>query len=215
MSTLSRPGRLTLCLVLVLPLLVPLARPAAGESGQSPAQGTEQAIQQCKSEHAGCLNACAYLNGDDEARQTGCEARCAADRAACEALAGYAKVKPWLDQQKESVDRLLDGLSRDGDGEPVTGQRCDERRQGCQGDCADRFPEEDDEGRLSCTAVCEAEHAACQTLAGVEKARPWIRQQTEKLRDFLDGFMGTPPKDRPEPKPAEPANKSAPETLDI
>ncbi|MBF0093443.1 MAG: hypothetical protein HQL33_07705 [Alphaproteobacteria bacterium] len=85
-------------LLLLFPLLL-----AAGEVSASCAGTQDRCAAECNGR----------LPEDDPAR-VGCVARCAADRAACEAEAGYEAAKPWLDRRVEEMKRLYEGFKGDG-----------------------------------------------------------------------------------------------------
>lgn len=86
-------------------LLALLAQPAQAQQSsglpQSPA---------CTNAYTSCQSACTRQHGDDAAGGSGCFARCAADRAACDAAAGYNAAKPWVKEQIDQVWRFIEGF---------------------------------------------------------------------------------------------------------
>ncbi len=73
----------------------------------------------------------------------------------------------------------------------------------CVDSCAERH--ETESARAGCTARCAASRAKCEAEAGYEQAKPWLRDQVDKLEDFLRGFREGP-EDAP-PADGEPGYK--------
>lgn len=82
-----------------------------------PAQAAEdaEALAMCGSEFDGCTARCELSYREDEAAKAGCIAACAADRAVCEAKAGYEAAKPWVAEQFRSMQRFFEGFSEKGE----------------------------------------------------------------------------------------------------
>ncbi|WP_019645200.1 hypothetical protein [Novispirillum itersonii] len=53
-----------------------------------------------------------------EAGKVGCQARCASERGACDASAGYDQAKPWVKKKVQSVGEFFDGLTDGGESPP-------------------------------------------------------------------------------------------------
>lgn len=90
--------------ILALPLLG--ARPAA-------AAPDPEGLKACARAYDACIAQCATDYPDNQASRAGCGARCAGERAACEAKAGYEKAKPWVEKQIEGLQDFLDGFRGD------------------------------------------------------------------------------------------------------
>lgn len=73
-------------------------------------------LGQCEARFDTCMSACSAANPASSAGLAGCQARCAANRAACEAKAGYEKAKPWVQEQFEAMEDFFEGF-REGGGE--------------------------------------------------------------------------------------------------
>lgn len=94
---------------------VPLALAAvlaASSAFVSPAAAQEETptLESCGRDYDRCASLCAARNPDSAAAEAGCAARCAAERAACEARAGYAEAKPWVREQMEKLRDFLEGF---------------------------------------------------------------------------------------------------------
>lgn len=60
--------------------------------------------------------------------------------------------------------------------------------------------QESEAARAGCVARCAAQRATCEAEAGYEQAKPWVREQMDKLEDFLRGFRDGPAPEAPETK---------------
>lgn len=111
-------------LMLFVAVLAPALILSAG--GAVPmAQAQEvPALEQCEARFDACVTACEKKNLDSSAGLAGCQARCAANRAACEAQAGYEQAKPWVQEQFERMEDFFEGF-RDGpqDAPPAVPER--------------------------------------------------------------------------------------------
>lgn len=95
------------------------ALPARGEE-------TPPSLESCASAYGACVETCG-TSQDSEAARAGCVARCAAGRASCEAEAGYAQARPWLQEQVDKLEDFLRGFR----GEPEAGApAADEEKEG-------------------------------------------------------------------------------------
>ncbi|WP_413204949.1 hypothetical protein [Rhodospirillum sp. A1_3_36] len=208
----------TLCLLVVLGL-------GLGGSGLAQAQQGSR-VDACASAHAGCVNACDVLESDD-AGKAGCSARCAADRAVCEAGKG-------LDALTEQTDRIkgfLDGLTKGADGRAdaaPSGADCDAQQESCSLDCRLRYY--NDEGALAgCASRCMADNAVCQAQSELQAAAPKVQKEVDRWTRFLEGFLdrkgasdaptGPAPGEEPSPKsrpaPSGPNGSSPPPRGDL
>lgn len=83
----------------------------------APAQAAdEQAAAACGQAFDACVSRCERSYADDAAASAGCQASCAADRAVCEAKAGYDSAKPWVADQFRKMQRFFDGFTEQGEG---------------------------------------------------------------------------------------------------
>jgi hypothetical protein len=60
----------------------------------------------------------------------------------------------------------------------------------CEQACAERS--DSDSARAGCVARCATARAQCEAEVGYEKAVPWLREQMNKVEDFLRGFRDAP-----------------------
>ena len=67
----------------------------------------------CVKTEARCEADCEHRFNEGDAAKMGCLARCAADRAACEAGAQFDAAKPWIDRRMEEMKRFYDGFKGD------------------------------------------------------------------------------------------------------
>lgn len=74
-----------------------------------PAQGAEQSLESCARAYGACVDACTS-GQESEAARAGCVTRCAGRRATCEAEAGYAQAKPWVQEQIDKMEDFLRGF---------------------------------------------------------------------------------------------------------
>ncbi|MCA1940144.1 MAG: hypothetical protein LDL26_04040 [Caenispirillum bisanense] len=80
----------------------------------------EEALAVCGESFDACSLRCEQSYPDDAAASAGCQAACAADRAVCEAKAGYEQAKPWVADQFRKMQRFFEGFSEQGrDPEPA------------------------------------------------------------------------------------------------
>ncbi|MCF8479793.1 MAG: hypothetical protein K9H25_05130 [Rhodospirillum sp.] len=153
-------------------------------AGVATAQGTR--ADACASAHAGCVNACDVLEADD-AGQAGCAARCAADRAVCEAGKGLDA----LTEQTDRIQGFLDGLANGADGRAgavPSGADCDSQQEACSLDCRVRYY--GDDGALAgCSSRCMADNAVCQAQAELKSAAPKVKKEVDRWTRFLEGFL--------------------------
>ncbi|KAA5605030.1 hypothetical protein F1188_13430 [Roseospira marina] len=84
---------------------------------------------------------------------------------------------------------------------------CETEHDACVDRCERRHPG-DDYAQAGCTSVCALDRATCEANAGVESAKPFIKREADRLRDFFDGLLEedapAPPPSRPAPPPASP-----------
>ncbi|MCW8861248.1 MAG: hypothetical protein OQJ76_05235 [Rhodospirillales bacterium] len=107
--------------IVLLAAFVTLGVLAAAPAGAEE-RPASQALSECAAGYDSCVALCAKAHSDSEARNMGCGAGCAAERAACEAKAGYDQAKPWVDKTMEGVKKFLDDLMKDqgGQGDDAT-----------------------------------------------------------------------------------------------
>ena len=72
---------------------------------------------QCAAAYDACVGVCADKHAPKSPGMMGCEARCAAERAACEARAGYNEAKPWVEDQFRKMQEFFEGFRDGGAGE--------------------------------------------------------------------------------------------------
>jgi len=60
----------------------------------------------------------------------------------------------------------------------------------CEQACSDRS--DSDSARAGCVARCATARAQCEAEVGYKKAVPWLREQMNKVEDFLRGFRDAP-----------------------
>ncbi|MBB4265892.1 hypothetical protein [Roseospira visakhapatnamensis] len=171
-----------------------------------------------------CGLACQGGTEPGSAASAACEARCAVERAACEAQDALSGVEPWLDDKAEKLDRFMDGFEADPEADPGdpgavpspgerTSEACRAARDQCMSRCDARFG--DDYARSGCESVCALNRATCEATAGLETARPLIEREAERLQDFFDALRGhgdTPP---PPPPPLDAPDPDGDGILDI
>lgn len=111
-------------LMLFVAVLAPAL--ALGVGGSVSMAQEVPALEQCEARFDACVTACEKKNLDSSAGLAGCQARCAANRAACEAQAGYEQAKPWVQEQFERMEDFFEGF-RDGpqDAPPAVPERED------------------------------------------------------------------------------------------
>ncbi|WP_404379749.1 hypothetical protein [Caenispirillum salinarum] len=73
-----------------------------------------EALAACATDFDRCTARCELSYRDDAAAKAGCQAACAADRAVCEAKAGYEAAKPWVAEQFRNMQRFFEGFSEKG-----------------------------------------------------------------------------------------------------
>ncbi|EKV32875.1 hypothetical protein C882_1713 [Caenispirillum salinarum AK4] len=73
-----------------------------------------EALAACGTEFDRCTARCELSYREDAAARAGCQAACAADRAVCEAKAGYEAAKPWVAEQFRNMQRFFEGFSEKG-----------------------------------------------------------------------------------------------------
>lgn len=214
-------------LFLVLPLVAGLV---AGAPMMPTAWATETpdapGAAYCAAAARACGLACAGSTEPGSAAASACQARCAIERAACDAKDGLSQIEPWLSDKADRMDRFMDGFhgndgegygdrpglrddgTGDGDGEEEgdhTARSCAAAHAACERWCTDRHAG-DDYGQAGCESVCALDRATCEANAGVEAAKPFIEREAERLRDFFDGFLGDDTD--PPPPPAWDENTS-------
>lgn len=96
----------TVLAVCILALVALGARPAV-------AAPDPEGLKACARAYDACTAQCTRDYPDNQASRAGCGARCAGERAACEAKAGYEKAKPWVEKQIEGLQDFLDGFRGD------------------------------------------------------------------------------------------------------
>lgn len=89
-------------------------------------------------------------------------------------------------------------------------EMCAESFDQCIARCAARNPDSA-AAQAGCEARCTTDRATCEAKAGYEEAKPWVREQMQKLRDFFRGFgegpEGTPPPTEEVPSPKTPGER--------
>ncbi|GAA0567802.1 hypothetical protein [Caenispirillum bisanense] len=98
----------------VLPAVLALALVVVQAASAQAAD--EQAAAACGQTFDACVARCERSYADDAAASAGCQASCAADRAVCEAKAGYDSAKPWVADQFRKMQRFFDGFTEQGEG---------------------------------------------------------------------------------------------------
>lgn len=99
--------RLASAPVIAIAALVLAAAPAG--AAEDP-----EALAACGTTFDRCTARCEMSYREDEAAKAGCQAACAADRAVCEAKAGYEAAKPWVAEQFRNMQRFFEGFSEKG-----------------------------------------------------------------------------------------------------
>ncbi|MBB4284327.1 hypothetical protein [Roseospira goensis] len=222
---------------IILAMLVCGGLLAGGATAPGLAAGTAEdeadapGLAYCAALSRQCGLACNESTEPGSAAAAACEARCAVERAACEARDGLARLEPWLADKADKVDRFMQGFHGDGDGDgdgageggpggpggideapgqaapqededaDETAGACRAGHEACEARCAARYGD-DDYARAGCKSVCALDRATCEANAGVEAAKPFIERETKRLRDFFDGFLGDD--DAPPPPPEWP-----------
>ncbi|SDE26561.1 hypothetical protein [Rhodospira trueperi] len=183
--------------VFVLGLALALTAPAMAD--EDPATDAPGAAY-CKAIAHQCGRACDDTTEPGSVSAAACEARCAVDRAACEARDGLSGVEPWLADKTDKLDRFMQGFDEgfDPDDAPDSVASCGARQETCETQCEQRHPH-DDYARSGCDSVCALDRATCEANAGVEAARPFIEREARRLEEFFDGLLGDG-----EPAPPEP-----------
>lgn len=184
---------LRLASLLLLFTLVALGPQARCGTAQATEGGDAFAgIDACKTAHAGCIAACESLEKDSAAR-AGCQARCATDRAVCEAEDSL----DGLSDQAERLRGFLEGLTDDGSGGDgsgsgtrprVTEEACAAARHACTQNCATRHGDNQD-ALAGCAGRCVADHAFCQAQARMEALTPELEREIDRWGRFLEGFL--------------------------
>lgn len=87
---------------------------AGGASAAAAQQADEEALLVCGEAFDACQARCGAAYPEDRAAEAGCQAACAADRAVCEAKAGYEQAKPWVADQFRKMQRFFEGFSEQG-----------------------------------------------------------------------------------------------------
>jgi hypothetical protein len=197
--------------VFVLGLVLAFAAPAMAE--EDPATNAPGAAY-CKAVAHQCGQACNDTTEPGSVSAAACEARCAVDRAACEARDSLSGVEPWLADKADKLDRFMQGFDEgfDPDDAPDSAASCGMRQDSCEARCEQRHPH-DDYARSGCDSVCALDRATCEANAGVESARPFIEREARRLEEFFDGLLGDD-----EPAPPEPPAWGEPNpdgTLDL
>lgn len=82
--------------------------------------------------------------------------------------------------------------------ESPTLESCARAYGACVESCATRHDSES--ARAGCATRCAASRAQCEAEAGYEQAKPWLREQIDKLEDFLRGFRDAPEETGGEPR---------------
>jgi hypothetical protein len=163
-------------------LLLSLA--VLGLGGLDVARAADGRADRCASAHLGCVNACDVLERDDAGR-AGCAARCATDRAVCEAGAGIEALTEQTDRVKGFLEGLAEGYAGGG---PETSAECDLTKDVCSMDCRTRYGA--DEGALAgCASRCVTDQALCQARAQLKAATPKVKEEVDRWTRFLEGFM--------------------------
>lgn len=78
------------------------------------AEARAETALSCSAAQVKCDASCA-ARYTSEAGKVGCQARCASERGACDAAAGYDQAKPWMKKKVQSVGDFFDGLTSGGD----------------------------------------------------------------------------------------------------
>lgn len=146
-------------------------------------------LDACKTAHAGCIAACDSLEPTD-AGKAGCAARCAADRAVCEAGEGLGSLTEQTDRLKGFLRGLTEGpAGGEGGGEaPVTEAHCESAHDTCARACIARHGR-DENALAGCGSRCMADLALCQAQARLEEMTPQLNQEVDRWGDFLRGFL--------------------------
>lgn len=180
------------------------------DSGDGPGETPGDTLGEAGAAYCGavarqCGVDCQASTEPGSAASAACEARCAIERAACDARDTLSRVEPWLDDQANMVDRFMDGFevdpergATDPDAGPPTREACRGVQDQCMSRCAARF--DDEYARAGCESVCALDRATCETAAGIETTRPLIEREARRLQDFFDALRGrgeTPPPPSP------------------
>lgn len=85
--------------------------------------------------------------------------------------------------------------------EKQTAAQCQAAFTSCEASCSDQH-QGDSVEKAQCRATCQASYAACDAAAAFEQAKPWVEEQWERTKDFIDGLLGGE-KSPPAPRPGE------------
>jgi hypothetical protein len=230
--------RLALLLAAALAWGVAAAPALATGAGDDPAATEEHAESgpaYCAAAARQCGLDCAGSTEPGSAAASACQARCAIERAACDARDSLSGVQPWLSDKADRMDRFMEGFhgndgegyrtapglgdgegGGDGDGDGDSDRAdvprsCGSAHAACERWCATEH-EGDDYGLAGCESVCALDRATCEANAGVEAAKPFIEREAERLRDFFDGFLG---EDETAPPPPRWGEENPDGTLDL
>lgn len=88
-------------------------------------------------------------------------------------------------------------------------QSCLAQQEACYATCREKHPE-DDPALMGCQARCTTDRAACEAVEGYNAAKPWLEEQAERIKRFLDGFINPQ-----SPPPRSPEGKKKPEEIEI
>lgn len=188
-----------LALCLLAPLCAALAgAPAHAAAEDESADADAPGGAYCEAVARDCGTTCNETTEPGSASAAACEARCAIERAACDAKDALSGVEPWLQDKADKADSFMegfDGESGDGFAGPPTREACRAATERCETRCEGRHGT-DSYAMAGCKSVCAMNRATCEAEAGVEAARPYIEREAERLRGFFDQLLGddeTPP----------------------
>ncbi len=86
---------------------------------------------------------------------------------------------PALAAQGEGKDTRAD----------ITTEQCRAAYAACTATCDSENPDST-AGRMGCEAACAGERAGCEVMAGLDEVTPWVADQYEAARDFIEEFLG-------------------------
>ena len=106
-----------LVVMLVLAAVVGVASALSARAAEGGGAGIT--LETCGRAYDACVEQCEADYGAGTVAAAGCGARCAAERAGCEAMVGVDKAQPWLEKRMKDAEEFLDGFlgKQDDDGE--------------------------------------------------------------------------------------------------
>jgi len=201
---------LTLALMLAFVLALQPVAPALADEAPGQTEGDDHGAPgtaYCEAVSRACGVTCSDSTDPGSATAAACQARCAIERAACDAHDSLSGVEPWLADQADKMDSFMEGFhGNDGDRyiEEPDLRHDDEQNRAPNGGMGDTAPntEDDDtaadapscgDAHTACEHRCETRHsedayarAGCESVCSLDRATCEANAGVEAAKPFIE-----------------------------